>query len=126
VLVTLVSLRGRRGAIAVDIAEAAAALDSPGTGNVVFATLVDDPASVGDTVDAYLGEIMLEAASAATVLDAGLAYVASIDEATTATDTQDAAAGAPLVPRAAMLPGVFVNSDGTARQANANGIMVNL
>jgi hypothetical protein len=26
--------------------------DSPGTGNVVFATLVDDLASVGDRVDA--------------------------------------------------------------------------
>jgi len=29
-------------------------------------------------------------------------------------------------PRSAMLPDVFVNSDGTARQANANGVMVNL
>jgi hypothetical protein len=29
-------------------------------------------------------------------------------------------------PRSAMLPGVFVNSDGTAQQANADGIMVNL
>ena len=29
-------------------------------------------------------------------------------------------------PLYAMLPDVFVNSDGTARQANANGIMVNL
>lgn len=30
------------------------------------------------------------------------------------------------VARAAMLPDVFVNSDGTARQANVNGTMVNL
>jgi hypothetical protein len=29
-------------------------------------------------------------------------------------------------PLSAMLPDVFVNSDGTVRQANANGIMVNL
>src|SRR5580765_1046228 len=71
-LVCSVSQRGRRAAIAADVAEAAAALDAPGTGNVVFATLVDDPASVGEIVDAYLGEIMLEAASASVIVDAGL------------------------------------------------------
>lgn len=125
-LVCNVAIRPPRTAIAVEIAEAALAADDPGTGNVVFATLVDDPASVGDLVDAYLGEIMLEAASADAVLDAGLAYIGAIDEAVSATDTQDATAGTALVPRSAMLPDVFVNSDGTARQANANGVMVNL
>jgi len=125
-LVCNVAIRPPRTAIAAGIAEAAAALDSPGTGNVIFATLIDDPASVGDLVDAYLGEIMLEAASADTVLDAGLAYAAAIDEAATAIDIQDATSGVPLVPKSAMLPDVFVNSDGTAREANANGIMVNL
>jgi hypothetical protein len=72
VLVCSVSQLARRSAIAADVAEAAAALDAPGTGNVVFATLVDDPASVGEIVDAYLGAIMLEAASAGEAVDAGL------------------------------------------------------
>src|SRR5580765_2148601 len=85
-LVCNVSLLRRRAAIAVDVAEAAAALDAPGTGNVVFATLVDDPASVGDHVDAFLGQIMLEAASAASTVNAGLAYAATIVEAASATD----------------------------------------
>jgi len=70
-LVCSVSLARRQRAIAADIAEAALAADSPGTGNIVFATLVDDPASVGEMVDAYLGEIMVEAASAADTVDAG-------------------------------------------------------
>jgi hypothetical protein len=124
-LVCNVALRPPRSAIAADLVEIAEAIDQPATGTLVLATLVDDPASVGDLVDAYLGEIMIEAASANTVLDAGLAYVAAVDEATTATATQDAAATT-LISRHAMLPGVFVNSDGTARQGNANGIMVNL
>src|SRR5262245_58714994 len=68
-LVCNVSVRPLRRAIAADLAEATAAADSPGTGNVVFATLVDDPANVQDVVDAYLGQIMLEAASAASSQD---------------------------------------------------------
>jgi uncharacterized protein YdbL (DUF1318 family) len=92
VLVCNVSLLRRRVAIAATLSEAAAALDDAGSGNVVFATLVDDPASVGETVDAYLGEIMLEAASADTILDANVpaSYAATIAEATTATDLPDA------------------------------------
>jgi len=98
VFVSLVSLRGRRGAVAVDIAETAAALDSPGTGNVVFATLVDDPAAVVDRVDAYLGEIMLEAASANTVLDASVpaTYAVDVLEAAAAVSAQDATAALPV------------------------------
>ena len=125
-LINLVSLRGRRAALAVEIAELAEAVDAAATGNIVFATLVDDPASVAETVDAYLGEIMVEAASADTVLDAGLAYAGTIDEAASAADTQDATSGVALVARSAMLPDVFVNSDGTARQAYVDGVMVNL
>src|SRR6185436_16592693 len=113
-LVCNVAIRPPRTAITAGITEILAAVDSTATGNIVFATLVDDPASVGDVVDAYLGEIMIEAASADTVLDAGLAYIAAVDEAVSATDTTDATAGAALVPRSAMLPDVFVNSDGTA------------
>lgn len=90
-LVCNVSLRPPRSAIAADVAEVAAALDDFGTGQVVFATLVDDPASVGDMVDAYLGEIMLEAASADAVADGGLVYLAAVDEALTAVAAQDGA-----------------------------------
>jgi hypothetical protein len=89
-LVCNVSLRPPHRAIAADITEAAAALDATTTGFVVFAALVDDPASVLDIVDGYIGEIMLEAASAADAADAGLAYAAIINEATTATDTPNA------------------------------------
>jgi hypothetical protein len=124
-LVCNVALRPPRSAIAAELVEVTEAIDQPATGNIVFATLVDDPASVGDLVDAYLGEIMIEAASAGETIDAGLVYAAAVDEATSAADTADAAASA-LVPRSAMLPDVFVNSDGTSRQANANGVMVNL
>ena len=85
-LVCNVSLARRRVAIAADLAETATALDAPGTGNVVFATLIDDPASVNDFVDAYSGEIMVEAASAVDSVDAGMVYTAAIDEAVTAID----------------------------------------
>jgi len=124
-LVCNVAIRPPRTAIAVEIAELAEAVDATATGNIVFATLVDDPASVGDLVDAYLGEIMLEAASASDTVEAGLVYVVAVDEATSAADAPDAVAST-LVPRSAMLPDVFVNSDGTSREANANGVMVNL
>jgi hypothetical protein len=91
-LVCHVSQLRRQATVAADISETAAAVDAPGTGNVVFATLVDDPASVGETVDAYLGEIMLEAASADTILDANVpgTYAVTVAEATTATDLPDA------------------------------------
>jgi hypothetical protein len=71
-LVCNVSLRPPRSAIAADVAEITAAVDALATSNVVFATLVDDPASVGDLIDAYLGVIMLEATNADTVLDASI------------------------------------------------------
>jgi hypothetical protein len=85
-LVCSVSQSRRRAAIAAGLAEAATALDAPGTGNVVFATLVDDPASVGDHVDAFLGQIMVEAASAAATVNAGLVYATAVVEAVTAAD----------------------------------------
>lgn len=125
-LVCNVSLRPPRRAIAGELLEAATAADATATGNVVFATLVDDPASVRDIVDAYLGEIMLEAATASDTLFAGSIFAAGIDEAVTAADTQDATVPSPLVTREAMVKGVFVNSDGPPRQANVGGIMVNV
>jgi hypothetical protein len=87
-LVCSVSQLARRAAIVADIAEAASAEDGSTTGNIVFAALVDDPASVGEIVDAYLGEIMLEAASADAAVDASIpaVYAAVINEAAAAAD----------------------------------------
>jgi hypothetical protein len=145
VLVCNVSQQARRAAISVDIAEITVAVASTATGNIVFATLVDDPASVGDRVDAYLGEIMVEAASAAAAVNAGLSYAAAIVEGVTTTDVflaavpavlsatvteaatggaaQDATVTAPS--RSAMVKGTFINPS-ASRQAYANGIMINL
>lgn len=89
-LVCNVSLRAPRAGITADVAEITAAVDALATGNIVFATLVDDPASVRDIVDAYSGEIMLEAASAAELADAGLVYGADVLEEATAVSAQDA------------------------------------
>lgn len=122
-LVCNVSMRARRVGIAADIAEIATAVDATATGNVVFATLVDDPASVGDRVDAYLGEIMLEAASANAVVNAGFASSAVIAETAAAAEAVDAALAVPS--KSAMVPRAFINPS-TSRAANANGIMVNL
>jgi hypothetical protein len=94
VLICSISQLARRAAIAAEIAEASTALDAPGTGNVVFATLVDDPASVGETVDAYLGEIMLEAASATDTLSVPASYDTDVAEAASAIDVQSASAAA--------------------------------
>lgn len=144
-LVCNVSVRARR-IIAVEIVEVAgAAEDVPGVAG--FALLVDEPAAAGETLDALIGEILAEAASAADVVTAGLAYSvlvdepataadllsattgivdAAMDEPTTASDTPDATVITALVSRSAMLPDVFINSDGTSREANAKGVMVNL
>lgn len=72
--------------LAVDVLESAFARDAPESGGVVFDTLVDDPASVGDHVDAFLGQNMLEAASAAATVTAGFGYAAAIAEAAAAAD----------------------------------------
>ena len=89
-LVCNVSQLARRAAIAAGIVETTAALDAPGTGNVVFATLVIDPASVLDRVDAYFGSIMLETANASATVNAGLLNNAAIVETATTISTQDA------------------------------------
>ena len=60
-LVCNVSLLRRRAAIAADIAETTTALDAPGTWQRRVCHFVDDPASVGEHADAFLGQIMLEA-----------------------------------------------------------------
>ena len=91
-LVCNVSLLQRRAAVAADVAEVAAAVDATATGNIVFATLVDDPASVGDRVDAYLGEIMHEAASAADSWSASVPHSFAADVVEAAGATADASA----------------------------------
>jgi hypothetical protein len=95
-LVCNVSQLRRRAAIAADVAETTTALDAPGTGNVVFATLVDDPASVREQVDAYLGQIMREAANAVASVSAGLAYSTRVDEAGFAAELVTGAVATPL------------------------------
>jgi hypothetical protein len=70
VLVCHVSLRPPARTVVANLVEAATAADATTTGSVVFATLVDDPAAAFDTLDAYLGPIMAEAASASDTADA--------------------------------------------------------
>jgi hypothetical protein len=65
---------------------------------------------------------VLEAAAAASIQELETLDVV-VSEAATAGSLEDAVM---LVKRSAMLPGVFVNSDGTARQAYVDGTMVNL
>ena len=147
-LVCNVSLRPPRTAIAAAIAEMTSATDATATGIVVFATLVDDPASVRDTLDAYLGEIMVEAASAAATVNAGLIYAAAIVEAAATTDafsgvvpaivtagvaeavtavsTQDGTVGSGVVAREAMVGTVMVNTGTTSRDAFIDGAVVNM
>ena len=83
--------QARRAAIAAGIVEAATAADAPGTGNVVFATLVDDPASVLDTLDAVVGQIMREVASAEDAITAGMVFAVAINEAAFALEASSAA-----------------------------------
>lgn len=121
-LVCNVSQSARRAAIAADLAEAAAARDSPGTGNVVFATLVDDPASVGDHIDAFLGQIMREAATAAATVNAGLVYAVAVVEAVTAAD--HASGAVPTVWSAAVVEAATAAATQSAT-ASAGGVMRN-
>lgn len=95
-LVCNVSLRPARSAIAASVSEAAVAIDASTLGQVVFATLVDDPASVRETVNAYLGEIMVEAAAAAAVVNASMSTVLSATLAEMASAVDQAAV--PAIP----------------------------
>jgi hypothetical protein len=73
----------------VDLDERATATDAVTTANVVFDGLVDDPASAADITDAYLGEIMLEAASAIDTITVPSTYDVAIIETVTAAETGD-------------------------------------
>src|SRR5262245_31908107 len=89
-LVCSVSLRPPRRTIAAEIAEAITAADATASGQVVFATLVDDPANVVDIIDAFLGDVIVEAASASDAVSLALTYDAAVSETATAADTTDA------------------------------------
>lgn len=127
-LVCSVVLRPKRATLAATVTETAAALDtlSPGA---IFAILADDPGAASDTVNAFVGQFMIEAANAAAVVDAVAAHpVFVLEEISAAVAVQNASltpAGG-LVSRQSMADRVFINADGTARQANADGIMINL
>lgn len=94
-LVCHVSLRPPRGAITAELVEATTAADATASGHVIFAALVDDPANVRDTVNAYLGEIIREAASASDSVTTVTSVAGTITETATAADTPDATATSP-------------------------------
>jgi len=89
-LICHVTLRPVGRLLTADIAESGAAADSPGTGNIIFAALVDDPAALTDHVDAFLGQILRETASANDVTTAGLIYSTAVSTSATATDAPNA------------------------------------
>jgi hypothetical protein len=86
------------------------------------------PASAGTTPVRVLLKDPLEVtvSEAAAALDSTAIFIpaknVTVSETAAALDAPDIA----LAPRHAMVPDVFVNSSGRRRQANANGIMVNL
>jgi len=149
-LVCSVSLQRHDVIVAATVVEAAAALDDPAT-VIVVGTLVDSPGDARDNVDGFVGQQVKETATATATVSVAMAYkiavledttavsavngllipkhvvTATMLEAAAATATQDAtSSGAGLVPRSGMIGTVYVNSDGTVRQANADGGMVNL
>jgi len=94
-LVCNVSVRQRR-TVAADIVEVAgAAIDALGL--TAFALIVDESAAARDTLDAFSGSIIREAATAADVVSAGVRYVAAVVEEASARATQSEGA-APVLP----------------------------
>jgi hypothetical protein len=89
-LVCSVSLRAPRRIIETEIVEFVEAIDLPESG-LIFATLIDDPVAAVDTLDAFFGQIMIEAATAADNFDAGfgLFYSGGIVETMTGASTVD-------------------------------------
>jgi len=148
-LVCNVSLRPTGRVIAAALEEAGAADDASTTGTVVFATLIDDPASVSDTVNGFLGSIMIESATAAAIVNVGLTFAAAVSEPVTALDVPagtvptvytvgisevgaaidapDATVSAAAV-RQTIVAGsqvIFVNSTGATVTGTVPGIMIN-
>jgi CTP:molybdopterin cytidylyltransferase MocA len=127
-LVCSVVLRPKRTALAASITEATSAFDAPSLG-VIFATLTDNPGTASDTVNAFVGQMMVEAASAADVVSTGsiqnaaiveetianavaqfpFTYASMAAETATAASSQDATVGVIVVVYGAALEGVFVD-----------------
>lgn len=84
---------------------------------------VVEAAAAVDALSFFMGELLHETAHAVDTVSTPTIISAAVVEVATAADTQDA--GAVALARAAMVPGVFINSDGTNREANAAGTMVN-
>ena len=127
-LVCSVVMRPRR-VVAATLAEAGAALDHVNT--LGLGQLVEEAASAAASTDAIASYriAIVEPASAsdsfsATVTSSGV-LSGTVSESASAADAPDAVRVS-VGGRQAMLPSVFVNAGGTARQANADGIMVNL
>jgi SPRY domain len=142
-LVCNVSAGPRRAPFVIGLVEASSAVDDSATGLAVLATLIDDPASVDDDVDAYLGDIMVEAASATEVADTALAYSVLVDEvanaveivgegaafstvtlneAATAADSYAVIAGTTIFDSATASAGVTISNGGlTATHTNNTG-----
>jgi len=88
VLVTNVSLHPRRAApLDVQVIETSAIKEILATQGLILAALVDEPAVADDTIDSYLGDIMLEAASADAVVTVTSTSSVLVDEPVTAEDS---------------------------------------
>jgi hypothetical protein len=127
-LVCSISMRPRRGAIAADVAETAFAVDEIATG-LLYTLLIDDPASALDSVDAFFGEIMIEAVNAADNFSVELVFTAAVDEPASASATASGAVPVITAGKTAMLAApmpIFVNADTSREAALAGPIMVNL
>ena len=128
-LVCSVVLRPHRTVAAI-VAEHAAALADVrtlGTGQLVEETA--SATAIADALAIYRTAIVESGSAAdapsATVTTPG-AIAGTVAEAASAADAPDATVAGTVATRSAMVGTVFVNSDGTARQANADGVMVNL
>src|SRR5262245_26438692 len=84
-LICNTSWHPQRAAILADIAEGAFAADVPTSGTALDG-FIDDPASIIDSVDAFIGEIMSEGANADDIISIGAIYNADILEDLTALD----------------------------------------
>jgi hypothetical protein len=93
------------------MAEAAAADDVSTTGSAAFAALVDDPASINDTFNAFLGVVILEPASAVDSVNVSLVYSAATVAAVTGQDAIDATITSPPPPTTS-----YANPGGTGNR----------
>ena len=116
-LVCSVSIRPQRRAVAAAVEEFAEAADLPAIG-VIFATLTDDPGTASDRVDGFVGKFMVEAASAADVVDAGSIRYAAVVEQTGAL----AAPGATVIGPGGAIAAAIVETTASASEQDATSV----